>query len=134
MSTNVMKSLRFTAFGPPSVLRFEEIFTPALTEGPAMDRHANMDGTGSANRFSLLATRRPRFPPRFRIPTRNRSRAGRLYLSCPPPEKPPVPNEELPETTPPVTDPPPDPKTDPKAVDPDDAQIEPPKDDAFKKK
>jgi hypothetical protein len=30
-------------------------------------------------------------------------------------------------------DPPPDPKTDPKAVDPDDAQIEPPKDDVFKK-
>ena len=47
------------------------------------------------------------------------------------PEKPPVPNEEPPETTPPVTDPPPDPKTEPKAIDPDDAQIEPPKDDAF---
>jgi hypothetical protein len=52
----------------------------------------------------------------------------------PPPEKPQVPNEEPPETTPPITDPPPDPKADPTAVDPDDAQIEPPKDDAFRKK
>jgi hypothetical protein len=54
--------------------------------------------------------------------------------NVPPPEKPPVPNEEPPKTTPPVMDPPPDPKTDPTAIDPDDAQIEPPKDDAFKKK
>jgi hypothetical protein len=54
--------------------------------------------------------------------------------SVPPPEKPPVPNEEPPDTTPPVTDPPPDPATDPKAIDTDDAQIEPPKDDVFKKK
>jgi hypothetical protein len=54
--------------------------------------------------------------------------------SVPPPEKPQVPNEEPPEKTPPVRDPAPDPKTDPTAVDPDDAQIERPKDDAFKKK
>jgi hypothetical protein len=54
--------------------------------------------------------------------------------NVPPPEKPPVPNEEPPKTTPPVMDPPPDLKTDPTAIDPDDAQIEPPKDDAFKKK
>jgi hypothetical protein len=33
---------------------------------------------------------------------------------------------------PPVTDPPPDPKTDPTAIDPDDAQIEHPKDGVFK--
>jgi hypothetical protein len=51
----------------------------------------------------------------------------------PPPEKPPVPKEEPLETTPSVIDPPPDPKTDPTAIDPDDAQIEPPKDDAFRK-
>jgi hypothetical protein len=41
-------------------------------------------------------------------------------------------NEEPPRTTPPLMDP--DPKTDPKAVDTDDAEIELPKDDAFKKK
>jgi hypothetical protein len=52
----------------------------------------------------------------------------------PAPEKPPVPKEEPPEKAPPVTEPPPDPKTDLTAIDPDDAQIEPPKDDAFKKK
>jgi hypothetical protein len=46
--------------------------------------------------------------------------------TVPSPEKPPVPNEEPPEKNPPVTDPPPDPKTGPKAIDPDDAQIEPP--------
>jgi hypothetical protein len=51
----------------------------------------------------------------------------------PPPEKPQVPNEELPEKAPPVTDPPPDPKADPTAINLDDAQIEPPKDDAFRK-
>lgn len=33
-----------------------------------------------------------------------------------------------------LTDPPPDPKSDPEAIDADDAQIEPPEDDAFKKK
>jgi hypothetical protein len=58
----------------------------------------------------------------------------RTLLVVPPPEKPEVPREEPPERTPPVTDPPSDPKTDPKAIDPDDAQIEAPKDDAFKKK
>lgn len=51
----------------------------------------------------------------------------------PPPEKPPVPNEEPPDTKPPIVDPPPDPQTDPKSVEVDDAQLEPPKDDAFKK-
>ena len=54
--------------------------------------------------------------------------------SVPPPEKLSVPNEEPPETTPPIMDPPSDPKTDPTAIDPDDAQIEPSKDDAFRKK
>jgi hypothetical protein len=52
--------------------------------------------------------------------------------SVPPPEKPQVPNE-VPPVTPPVTDPRPDPKADPTAIDPDDAQIETPKDDVFKK-
>jgi hypothetical protein len=52
----------------------------------------------------------------------------------PPPEKPPVPQEEPPdEAAPPVSDPPEDPNTNPKAIDVDDAQIEPPRDDAFKK-
>ena len=51
----------------------------------------------------------------------------------PPPEKPQVPNEEPPETAPPVTNALPDSKTAPTAVDPDDAQIEHPKDDVFKK-
>ena len=52
----------------------------------------------------------------------------------PPPEKPAVPKEEPPEKAPPITDPPPDPKTDPTAVNPDDAQIEAPRDDAFRNK
>jgi hypothetical protein len=43
----------------------------------------------------------------------------------PPAEKPPASKEEPPESAP---------VTDPKAIDPDDAQIEPPKDDVFKKK
>jgi hypothetical protein len=51
----------------------------------------------------------------------------------PPPEKPLVPSEEPPEKSPPATDPLPDPKTDPTAIDQDDAQIEPPKDDVFRK-
>ena len=38
MSTNVMKSLRFTAFGPPSVLRFEEVAIPEPGEGEALVR------------------------------------------------------------------------------------------------
>jgi hypothetical protein len=59
--------------------------------------------------------------------------AQETLLSMPPPEKPQVPNEEPPEKAPPVTDPPPDPKTDPTAINLDDAQIEPPKDDAFRK-
>jgi hypothetical protein len=42
-------------------------------------------------------------------------------------------NEEPPETAPPVTDPLPDSKTDPIPIDADDAQIEHPKDDVFKK-
>jgi outer membrane biosynthesis protein TonB len=58
--------------------------------------------------------------------------ARETLLSMPSPEKPQVPNEEPPEKAPPVTDPP-DPKTDPTAINLDDAQIEPPKGDAFRK-
>lgn len=36
MSTNIMKSLRFTEFGPPSVLRIEETAIPELGEGDAL--------------------------------------------------------------------------------------------------
>jgi NADPH:quinone reductase len=36
MSTNVMKSLRFAAFGPPSVLRIEEVAIPVPNEGEAL--------------------------------------------------------------------------------------------------
>jgi NADPH2:quinone reductase len=36
MSTNVMKSLRFTEFGPPSVLRIEEVAIPEPGEGEAL--------------------------------------------------------------------------------------------------
>jgi NADPH:quinone reductase-like Zn-dependent oxidoreductase len=38
MSTNVMKSLRFTEFGPPSVLRIEEVAIPEPGEGEALVR------------------------------------------------------------------------------------------------
>jgi NADPH2:quinone reductase len=38
MSTNVMRSLRFTAFGPPSVLRLEELAMPEPGEGEALVR------------------------------------------------------------------------------------------------
>jgi NADPH:quinone reductase len=36
MSTNVMKSLRFARFGPPSVLRIEEVAIPEPGEGEAL--------------------------------------------------------------------------------------------------
>ena len=36
MSTNLMKSLRFTEFGPPSVLRIEEVAIPEPGEGEAL--------------------------------------------------------------------------------------------------
>ena len=36
MSTNIMKSLRFTEFGPPSVLRIEETAIPEPGEGDAL--------------------------------------------------------------------------------------------------
>jgi len=36
MTTNVMKSLRFTEFGPPSVLRIEEVAIPEPGEGEAL--------------------------------------------------------------------------------------------------
>jgi NADPH2:quinone reductase len=36
MSTNVMKSLRFAGFGPPSVLRIEEVAIPVPNEGEAL--------------------------------------------------------------------------------------------------
>jgi NADPH2:quinone reductase len=36
MSTNVMKALRFAEFGPPSVLRFEEVAIPEPGEGEAL--------------------------------------------------------------------------------------------------
>jgi hypothetical protein len=35
MSTNVMRSLRFTEFGPPSVLRIEEVAIPEPRVGEA---------------------------------------------------------------------------------------------------
>src|ERR1035441_9846738 len=38
MSTSVMKSLRFTEFGPPSVLRIEEVPIPEPGEGEALVR------------------------------------------------------------------------------------------------
>jgi len=40
MSTNVMKSLRFTEFGPPSVLRIEEVAIPEPGEEEALVRVA----------------------------------------------------------------------------------------------
>src|SRR5208282_4996565 len=36
MSTNIMRSLRFTGFGPPSVLRIEDIAIPAPGVGEAL--------------------------------------------------------------------------------------------------
>jgi NADPH:quinone reductase len=36
MSTNIMKSLRFTEFGPPSVLRIEDVAIPQPSEGEAL--------------------------------------------------------------------------------------------------
>ena len=36
MSTNVMRSLRFAEFGPPSVLRIEEVAIPEPGEGHAL--------------------------------------------------------------------------------------------------
>ena len=36
MSTNLMKSLRFAEFGPPSVLRIEEVAIPEPGEGEAL--------------------------------------------------------------------------------------------------
>src|SRR5208282_3029410 len=36
MSANVMKALRFAAFGPPSVLRIEEVSIPEPGEGEAL--------------------------------------------------------------------------------------------------
>jgi NADPH2:quinone reductase len=36
MSTNVMKSLRFASFGPPSVLRIEELAIPEPSDGEAL--------------------------------------------------------------------------------------------------
>ena len=38
MSTNVMKALRFTSFGPPSVLRIDEVALPEPGEGEALVR------------------------------------------------------------------------------------------------
>ena len=38
MGTNVMKSLRFTEFGPPSVLRIEEVAIPEPGEEEALVR------------------------------------------------------------------------------------------------
>jgi NADPH:quinone reductase len=38
MSTNVMKALRFAEFGPPSVLRIEEVAIPEPEEGEALVR------------------------------------------------------------------------------------------------
>jgi hypothetical protein len=38
MSTNVMKSLRFSEFGPPSVLRIEDVAIPELCAGEALVR------------------------------------------------------------------------------------------------
>jgi NADPH:quinone reductase-like Zn-dependent oxidoreductase len=36
MNTNVMKALRFTGFGPPSVLRIEEVAIPEAGEGETL--------------------------------------------------------------------------------------------------
>lgn len=36
MTTNVMKALRFSEFGPPSVLRIEEVVIPQPREGEAL--------------------------------------------------------------------------------------------------
>ena len=36
MSTKIMKALRFTEFGPPSVLRIEEVPIPEPGEGEAL--------------------------------------------------------------------------------------------------
>src|ERR1700722_19391527 len=36
MNTNVMRSLRFTEFGPPSVLRIEELAIPEPGDGEAL--------------------------------------------------------------------------------------------------
>jgi NADPH-dependent curcumin reductase CurA len=36
MNTNIMKALRFAEFGPPSVLRIEEIGVPEPGEGEAL--------------------------------------------------------------------------------------------------
>src|ERR1700691_6181580 len=36
MSTNIMKALRFDKFGPPSVLRIEEVAIPEPGEGEAV--------------------------------------------------------------------------------------------------
>ena len=36
MSTNTMKALRFAEFGPPSVLRIEEVAIPEPGEGEAL--------------------------------------------------------------------------------------------------
>jgi NADPH:quinone reductase len=38
MSTSVMKALRFAEFGPPSVLRIEELAIPEPAEGEALVR------------------------------------------------------------------------------------------------
>ena len=51
MSTGVMKSLRFTEFGPPSVLRIEEVPIPEPGEGEASKLEA-----GFLQRTSNLET------------------------------------------------------------------------------
>jgi len=38
MNTRVMKALRFAEFGPPSVLRIEEVAVPEPGEGEALVR------------------------------------------------------------------------------------------------
>src|ERR1700683_3567427 len=38
MSTHLMKALRFAEFGPPSVLRIEEVAIPEPSEGEALVR------------------------------------------------------------------------------------------------
>jgi NADPH:quinone reductase-like Zn-dependent oxidoreductase len=48
MSTNGMKSLRFAEFGPPSVLRIEEVAIPEPGEGEALISHFMQAGRQEA--------------------------------------------------------------------------------------
>jgi NADPH:quinone reductase-like Zn-dependent oxidoreductase len=48
MSTNGMKSLRFAKFGPPSVLRIEEVAIPEPGEREALISHFMQAGRQEA--------------------------------------------------------------------------------------